>query len=164
MTLHCSITYDAFIFIAESCICRNLGITVYKDSNTLATIQHWCILFLPGRSGQKSNVWCMLQGALPTHPINQCEPVQQSRQQVLRAYCPNIYILCYMHTYIHYIMYVNTHISFRGVCTQGNSIKEIGKSSVQHYGFEILYEKHFYGSCFHEFFFNVYETFPSVKY
>ena len=107
MTLHCSITYDAFIFIAESCICRNLGITVYKDSNTLATIQHWCILFLPGRSGQKSNVWCMLQVALPTHPINQCEPVQQSRQQVLRAYCPNIYIV--LHAYIHTLHYVRQY-------------------------------------------------------
>ena len=31
--------------------------------------------------------------ALPKQPINQYKPVQESCQQVLRAYCPNIYIL-----------------------------------------------------------------------
>ena len=29
--------------------------------------------------------------ALPKPPINQFKPVQQSRQQTLRAYCPNIF-------------------------------------------------------------------------
>ena len=29
--------------------------------------------------------------ALPKHPINQFKPVQQSRQQAIRAYCPNVY-------------------------------------------------------------------------
>ena len=28
---------------------------------------------------------------MPKWPINQFKPVQQSRQQALRAYCPNIY-------------------------------------------------------------------------
>jgi hypothetical protein len=30
---------------------------------------------------------------LPKWHINQFEPVEQSRQQALKAYCPNIYIL-----------------------------------------------------------------------
>ena len=29
--------------------------------------------------------------ALPNRPINQLKPVQQTRQQALRAYCPNVY-------------------------------------------------------------------------
>ena len=32
--------------------------------------------------------------ALPKHPINQFKQLQQNRQQSLRAYYPNIYILC----------------------------------------------------------------------
>ena len=40
---------------------------------------------------QKSSVRYMLHGTLPIWPINPFKPVQQSRQQVLRAYCPNIY-------------------------------------------------------------------------
>ena len=33
----------------------------------------------------------MLSVALPKGPINQFQPVWQSRQHVLRAYCPNLY-------------------------------------------------------------------------
>ena len=40
---------------------------------------------------QKSSVRYMLHVTLPKWPINPFKPVQQSRQQVLRAYCPNIY-------------------------------------------------------------------------
>ena len=28
---------------------------------------------------------------LPKQPINQFKPIQQSRQQALKAYCPNLY-------------------------------------------------------------------------
>ena len=31
--------------------------------------------------------------AVPKRPIHQFKPVQQSRQQALKAYCPNIYTL-----------------------------------------------------------------------
>ena len=44
---------------------------------------------------QKSSVRCIL--LWPNNPINQLEPVQQSKQQALRAYCPNIYALEYAH-------------------------------------------------------------------
>ena len=33
--------------------------------------------------------------ALPKWPINQFKPVQQSRKQLLRAYCPNIYTVIF---------------------------------------------------------------------
>ena len=33
----------------------------------------------------------MVHIALPKRPINQFKPVQKSRQQALRPYCPNIY-------------------------------------------------------------------------
>ena len=36
---------------------------------------------------------CTVHVVLPKWPINQFKPVQQSRQQVLRAYCPNIYTM-----------------------------------------------------------------------
>ena len=37
---------------------------------------------------------CTLHVALPKWPINLLQPDRQRRQQALRAYCPNIYILC----------------------------------------------------------------------
>ena len=40
------------------------------------------------------SVWSgKLHVALPKRPINQFKPVQQSKKQALRAYCPNIYTL-----------------------------------------------------------------------
>ena len=66
-------------------------ITVYSlDSKTLATLELWYIWFLPDLSVLKSGVRWVL-GALPKQTINQFEPVQQSIQQGLRSYCPNIY-------------------------------------------------------------------------
>ena len=43
--------------------------------------------------------------ALPKLPVNQLKPVMQSRQQALKAYCPNIYILllfCKIHNNLHH--------------------------------------------------------------
>ena len=60
---------------------------IYQDSKNIAILQPWYIRFYPCWSGQKSSAPC----TLIKRPINQFKPVQQSRQQVLRAYCPNIY-------------------------------------------------------------------------
>ena len=38
---------------------------------------------------------CALHVALPKWSLNQLKPVQQITQQVLRAYCPNIYTVPY---------------------------------------------------------------------
>ena len=45
---------------------------------------------LPGWSGQKLSVWCMLH-VFPTTYQLFFNPLQQCRQQALRTYCPNIY-------------------------------------------------------------------------
>ena len=42
---------------------------------------------------------CTVHVALPKRSINQLKPVHQSRHQVLRSYCPNIYILCRRRTH-----------------------------------------------------------------
>ena len=55
----------------------------------LATFQLWHIRFLPGCLKQKSS--CTVQFGLSKRPVNQFKPVHQSRQQTLRAFCPNIY-------------------------------------------------------------------------
>ena len=39
----------------------------------------------------RNQVFSAVHLALTKRRINQFKPVQQSRQQVLRAYCPNIY-------------------------------------------------------------------------
>ena len=51
---------------------RNIGILLHKQANQ---IKHFC-------------PECM---AVSKRPINQFEPFRKSRQQVIRAYCPNIY-------------------------------------------------------------------------
>ena len=56
-------------------------------SKTLATLYLWSIGLLSGLSGQKS----ISRYAQTAHKPVQ---VQQSRKQVLKAYCSNIYILC----------------------------------------------------------------------
>ena len=61
----------------------------YQDSKLSATLQLWYIQFLLGWSWQKSRV----DVVLPKLPINQLKMVQESREQALRAYCPNISIL-----------------------------------------------------------------------
>ena len=38
-----------------------------------------------------AEVKCMLHVVLPKRPINEFKLDQQSRQQALKAYCPNIY-------------------------------------------------------------------------
>ena len=38
--------------------------------------------------------------SLPKRPINHFKPVQQRRQHVLRAYCPNIYIYILRKNYL----------------------------------------------------------------
>ena len=38
-----------------------------------------------------AEIECAVYVPLPKWSINQFKPVQQSRQQALRAYCPNIY-------------------------------------------------------------------------
>ena len=40
-----------------------------------------------------AEIECTVHVSLPKQPINQFKPVQQSRYQVLRAYCPYTYIL-----------------------------------------------------------------------
>ena len=47
----------------------------------------WYIRFLPGSSWGRFTVHV----AFPKWPINQFKLVHQSRKQVIRAYCPNIY-------------------------------------------------------------------------
>ena len=42
-------------------------------------------------AGRNVEIKFTVHFALPKRPINQFQPVWQSRQQVLRAYCPNIY-------------------------------------------------------------------------
>ena len=58
------------------------------NSKTLATLWLWYNPFWL--------VWveieCTMHAALPRRPINQFKPVKQSRQQVLRFYCPNIFV------------------------------------------------------------------------
>ena len=39
-----------------------------------------------------TSIECTVHVALPKWPINQFKPVQQSRQQALKAYCLNIYV------------------------------------------------------------------------
>ena len=39
----------------------------------------------------RNKIYCSCCSAQTTQPINQFYPVEQSRQQGLRAYCPNIY-------------------------------------------------------------------------
>ena len=43
-------------------------------------------------AGLGAEIMCMVHLDLPKWPINQFEPVEQSRHQALKAYCPNIYI------------------------------------------------------------------------
>ena len=49
----------------------------------------WYIRFLPGWSGVE--IKCTVYVALSKQPLNQFKLDQKSRQQALRAYCPNIY-------------------------------------------------------------------------
>ena len=65
---------------------------IYQGSKNSATLQLWYIQFLPGWSGLGRNQ-VYFDVALPKWLINYFKPVQQSRLQVLRAYCPNIYTL-----------------------------------------------------------------------
>ena len=43
-----------------------------------------------------AEIECTMHLALLKRPINQFKPVLQSRQQALRAYCPNIYCALYI--------------------------------------------------------------------
>jgi hypothetical protein len=70
--------------------CQSIYIRTVK---TLATLYLWYICFFPGWSGLGRNR-VMVHITLPKWPINQFKPDQQTRKQALRAYCPNIYILC----------------------------------------------------------------------
>ena len=63
-------------------------IYIWIVSSQLLFMQRY-ICFLPGCSGAK--IKCNVHVALPKQPINQFKLYQQSRQKVLRAYCPNIY-------------------------------------------------------------------------
>ena len=49
------------------------------------------IWFLPVWSGQKSSGQCKRHVALTKRPNNQIKPVQKSKHQGLKTYCPNIY-------------------------------------------------------------------------
>ena len=62
---------------------------IYQDSNTIHTLQLWYIRFLPGFSGKKLSVRSML--LCPKQSINQFKPVKQTRKQMQRANCRNIY-------------------------------------------------------------------------
>ena len=58
---------------------------LFQDSKTLPlelSITSWLIW---------AQIECMMHVTCLKRPINQFKPVQQSNQQVLRAYCPNIY-------------------------------------------------------------------------
>ena len=54
----------------------------------LTLVVHLFIRFLHGWSG--AEIKCTVHIVLPKLPINQFKLDQQSRQQALRAYCPNI--------------------------------------------------------------------------
>ena len=74
-------------------VCAAVG-TVYRlDSNILATLLLLYNQFLSGCSEQKLSVRCMSICPKSPYTINQFKPLQQIRQQALRAYCPN-YTLC----------------------------------------------------------------------
>ena len=47
--------------------------------------------------------------ALSKLPINQFKPVQQSRQQALSAYCPNIYTVLFHHTVAFFSIHLLRH-------------------------------------------------------
>ena len=47
----------------------------------------------------RPEIECTLHFALTKQPTNQLKPVQQSRQQALRAYCPNIHTVWQQATY-----------------------------------------------------------------
>ena len=64
---------------------------IYQDSKLIASLLQWYIHFYPDWSG--AEIKCTVQNFLPERPIKQFKPVQQSRQQDPRAYCPNMYIL-----------------------------------------------------------------------
>ena len=64
---------------------------IYKDSKLSASFMQCYICFLPGWS--EAEMKCTVHVDLPKRPINGFKLDQQKRQQVLRAYCPNIYIL-----------------------------------------------------------------------
>ena len=59
----------------------------YFYSKTLAILQLWYIQFLPGQSSLNKNQTYSACSAAKTAQFN---IIQQSRKQVLRAYCPNI--------------------------------------------------------------------------
>ena len=58
----------------------------------------WNICFLPCWFGAEIKI--TLQVALPKQPTNKFQLDQQSRQQALRAYCPNINTVCIGEDYL----------------------------------------------------------------
>ena len=77
------------------------NVTEYMlDSKTLATLCTFdSFLASPGKHWE---YWvCCFASPFSKWPINQLKPVQQSRKQSLKAYCPNIYTLmlpmCFSH-------------------------------------------------------------------
>jgi hypothetical protein len=76
-------------------------VTNYKPQNIDLTVRSY-LFFSFGRfnlflASLGIDIECMVHVALPKWLMNQFKPVQQSRQQALRAYCPNIYIYCEQH-------------------------------------------------------------------
>ena len=100
--------------IKEKCHSSSQSQFIYWDSKLFATLQLLYIQFLPGQSEQKSSVCCIVHTALPKWPIHQFKPVQQSRQQTLRAYCPNEYtvILDIGHLTIGLLLFSSCHLLF----------------------------------------------------
>ena len=69
--------------------CYRPQLTVYKfDSKTLATL---ALVHLIPSLLVWEEIKCTVHMAVSKWPINQFEPFRKSEQQVLRAYCPNIY-------------------------------------------------------------------------
>ena len=69
--------------------------------------------------------------ALLKGPINQFKPVQQSRKQVLRAYCPNIYIYTSIHIYIYFI--------FLGKKGKHSAKKEASQDNMELHSFDLTH-------------------------
>ena len=61
-----------------------------KDSKTFANIQLWYMVNSISSLLVWEEIGYTVHVALPKQPINHFKPVQQSRQQELRSYCPNI--------------------------------------------------------------------------
>ena len=82
---------NSYEFVLSTVLSTECTLSVPDQNSMLLAQMQWYICFLPCWSG--ANIKRTLHVARQKRPINQFKLDQQSRQQGLRAYCPNIYLL-----------------------------------------------------------------------